>query len=112
MQQNAKEVAAEIKSNVASLTGKIAAARQAANSGIAAANAASGKRYQAALSEITGQLQAAEKKSVKKFGTLYEKMGKDRKDFEQKVANSFVELNEALAQQAAIQNKQFTKDLP
>jgi len=112
MEKNADVVAAKIKTDVATLTNKIAAAKRSANSGLAAAGAASVKRYENALSEVTSGLEAAEKKSEQRFGKLYKDMAKNRKAWDEKYATSINDLNEALAQQAALENEQFTKKIP
>jgi len=112
MAENAKKAKAELKSDIATLTSKIAAAEKAAKSGLAAAGAASIKRYEAALATVNKGLADAETHANTKFGNLYAKMAKDRADWDSKYAASIKGLNDALAQQAALENEQFTKKLP
>jgi hypothetical protein len=112
MMENAKKAEAELKTDVATLTTKIEAAKKTAESGLAAAGAASIKRYEGALAEVTKGLASAEKHANDKFGKLYAKMGQDRADWDAKYASAIQDLNDALAQQAALENEQFTKKIP
>merc|ERR1719502_1403102 len=89
MEKNAKKVEADIKSDTATILGKIAAAKKAAQTGLASAEASSEAR----------------------FGKLYEDMAADRKSWDHKYATSISELNDALASEAALQSEQFTKNM-
>merc|ERR1711959_42499 len=86
--------------------------KQAANKGLAAANSASNKRFVASLTAVGVGLAKAQKKSDARFGKLYQDMAEDRKSWDKKYEASIKELNEAIAQQAALENEQFTKKLP
>jgi len=112
MEKNADKVSAMIKSDTATLMTKIEAAKQAASKGLAAAGAASVKRYEGALAEVNKGLKAAEEHAESRFGKLYKDMAKDRKEWDEKYSASINQLNEALAQQAALENEQFTKKIP
>merc|ERR1711977_738540 len=61
MARNARAVAAQMKSDVATLQSRIAAARRSAQSHLASADAASVRRYTAALGQINGALAKAKK---------------------------------------------------
>merc|ERR1712196_626461 len=50
--------------------------------------------------------------SKKRFGKLYDDMAADRADMEGKYSAAITELNDAIAQQAALNTEQFTRDLP
>merc|ERR1711959_235022 len=59
MARNARAVASQMKSDVATLEARIAAARRSAQSHLAAADAASVRRYSSALGQINGALKRA-----------------------------------------------------
>jgi len=111
MEKNAEKVKADIKSDTATILGKVAAAKKAAQTGLASAEAASVARYQGALKAVEDGIAAAEKTSQKRFGQLYVDMAADRKSWDHKYATSISELNDALASEAALQSEQFTKNM-
>merc|ERR1711968_166999 len=111
MEKNAKKVEADIKSDTATILGKIAAAKKAAQTGLASAEASSVARYQGALKAVEDGIAAAEETSKARFGKLYEDMAADRKSWDHKYATSISELNDALASEAALQSEQFTKNM-
>merc|ERR1712093_638378 len=88
MARNARAVAAQMKSDVATLQSRIAAARRSAQSHLASADAASVRRYTAALGQINGALAKAKKESNNRFGKLYSRMAKQRKALDTKLASS------------------------
>merc|ERR1712159_222587 len=105
------KVEADIKSDTATILGKIAAARKAAQTGLATAEASSVARYQGALKAVEDGIAHAEETSKARFGKLYEDMAADRKSWDHKYATSISELNDALASDAALQSEQFTKNM-
>merc|ERR1711881_31323 len=98
MARNARAVAAQMKSDVATLQSRIAAARRSAQSHLASADAASVRRYTAALGQINGALAKAKKDSNNRFGKLYARMAKQRKALDTK-----------LAERAALADVRFSK---
>merc|ERR1712093_461137 len=68
MARNARAVAAQMKSDVATLQARIAAAKRSATAHLASADAASVRRYTAALGQINGALAKAKKESNNRFG--------------------------------------------
>merc|ERR1711959_571085 len=64
MARNARAVAAQMKSDVATLQARIAAAKRSATAHLASADAASVRRYTAALGQINGALAKAKKEST------------------------------------------------
>jgi len=112
MQDNAKAASDQIKADVASLTGKVADAKKAAEEQLGTAQAASAKRYQSALDEVNAGLEAARVHSEKRFGEVYTKMAQDREELSSAYKTNLQQLNDALAANAALQNQQFTEKLP
>merc|ERR1712054_132816 len=76
---------------------RIAAARRSAQSHLAAADAASVRRYSSALNQIGGALKRAKKESDNRFGKLYKRMAKHRKALDTKLASSVRFLNVKIA---------------
>merc|ERR1711977_490066 len=109
MAKNARAVAAQMKSDVATLQSRIAAARRSAQSHLAAADAASVRRYTAALGQINGALAKAKKDSNNRFGKLYSRMAKQRKALDTKMASSVRFLNDKIAERAALADVRFSK---
>merc|ERR1712096_529283 len=109
MAKNAAAVAAQMKANVAALQSKIAAARSAATAGIAAAQAGSVARYSSALGAINKSLSAARRSANRKFGKLYVSMAKQRASLDKNLARATHQLNNKLAEQAALQDARFVK---
>merc|ERR1711881_181904 len=109
MARNARGVAAQMKSDVATLQSRIAAARRSAQSHLASADAASVRRYTAALGQINGALAKAKKDSNNRFGKLYARMAKQRKALDTKLASSVRFLNDKLAERAALADVRFSK---
>merc|ERR1711881_836910 len=109
MARNARSVAAQMKSDVATLEARIAAARRSAQSHPAAADAASVRRYSSALNQINGALKRAKKDSDDRFGKLYKRMAKHRKALDTKLASSVRFLNDKIAERAALSDVRFSK---
>jgi hypothetical protein len=108
MARNARAVAAQMKSDVATLEARVSAARRSAQSHLAAADRASVRRYSAALSQIGGALKKAKAESDNRFGKLYSRMAKQRKQLDTKLASSVRFLNDKLAEHAALQDVRFS----
>merc|ERR1712196_474022 len=109
MARNARAVSAQMKSDVATLEARIAAARRSAQSHLAAADAASVRRYSSALNQIGGALKRAKKESDNRFGKLYKRMAKHRKALDTKLASSVRFLNDKIAERAALSDVRFSK---
>merc|ERR1712057_50575 len=109
MAKNARSVAAQMKSDVATLEARIAAARRSAQSHLAAADAASVRRYSSALGQINGALKRAKKESDDRFGKLYKRTAKNRKALDTKLASSVRFLNDKIAERAALSDVRFSK---
>merc|ERR1711939_220719 len=107
--KKARAVAAQMKSDVATLQARIAAARRSAQSHLASADAASVRRYTAALGQINGALSKAKKESNNRFGKLYSRMAKQRKALDTKMASSVRFLNDKIAERAALADVRFSK---
>merc|ERR1712096_554452 len=88
---------------------RIAAARRSATSHLASADAASVRRYTAALGQINGALSKAKRESNNRFGKLYSRMAKQRKALDTKMASSVRFLNDKLAERAALADVRFSK---
>merc|ERR1711959_859138 len=95
--------------DVATLEARIAAARRSAQSHLAAADAASVRRYSSALGQINGALKRAKKESDDRFGKLYKRMAKHRKALDTKLASSVRFLNDKIAERAALSDVRFSK---
>merc|ERR1711881_598504 len=98
MARNARAVAAQMKSDVATLQSRLASA-----------DAASVRRYTAALGQINGALAKAKKDSNNRFGKLYTRMAKQRKALDTKLASSVRFLNDKTAERAALADVRFSK---
>merc|ERR1719305_210178 len=109
MAKNARAVAAQMKSDVATLQARIAAAKRSATAHLASADAASVRRYTAALGQINGALAKAKKESNNRFGKLYTRMAKQRKALDTKLASSVRFLNDKIAERAALADVRFSK---
>merc|ERR1711959_523384 len=109
MYANAKAVAAQMKSDVATLQARINAAKRSAKSHLRAADAASVRRYTGALSQINKSLSSARKASNRRFGGLYRRMAKDRKQLDNKLASSVRFLNDKIAERSALADVRFSK---
>merc|ERR1711881_368651 len=109
MARNACAVAAQMKSDVATLEARISAARRSAQSHLAAADAASVRRYSSALNQIGGALKRARKESDNRFSKLYKRMAKNRKNLDTKLASSVRFLNDKIAERAALSDVRFSK---
>merc|ERR1711881_235690 len=109
MARNARAVAAQMKSDVATLEARISAARRSAQSHLAAADAASVRRYSSALNQIGGALKRARKESDNRFSKLYKRMAKNRKNLDTKLASSVRFLNDKIAERAALSDVRFSK---
>merc|ERR1711975_167704 len=109
MARNARAVAAQMKSDVATLEARVAAARRSAQSHLAAADRASVRRYSSALNQIGGALKRAKKESDTRFGKLYKRMAKHRKQLDTKLASSVRFLNDKIAERAALSDVRFSK---
>merc|ERR1712057_101148 len=109
MARNARAAAAQMKSDVATLQARIAAAKRSATAHLASADAASVRRYTAALGQINGALAKAKKDSNNRFGKLYTRMAKQRKALDTKLASSVRFLNDKIAERAALADVRFSK---
>merc|ERR1712054_317574 len=109
MAANARAVAAQMKSDVSALQARIAAAKRSASAHLAGANAASIARYTASLNQINKSLSAAKKHANNRFGKAYEQMAADRKSADTKMAAAVRNLNDKIAERAALSDVRFSK---
>merc|ERR1712159_549247 len=109
VKKHAREVAAQMKSNVDALEKKVNAARSANVRQLKGANKASAARHAAALKFISSSLQRARKDNDKKFGEAYAKMGKNRAAQDRALARAVGGLNDALAKRSALEDARFRK---
>merc|ERR1719271_1865671 len=104
VEKHAREVAAQMKSNVDALEKKVNAARSANVRQLKGANKAA-----AALKFISSSLQRARKDNDKKFGEAYAKMGKNRAAQDRALARAVGGFNDALAKRSALEDARFRK---
>merc|ERR1712036_68874 len=109
VEKHAREVAAQMKSNVDALEKKVNAARSANVRQLKGANKASAARHAAALKFISSSLQRARKDNDKKFGEAYAKMGKNRAAQDRALARAVGGFNDALAKRSALEDVRFRK---
>merc|ERR1712205_294897 len=107
--RHAREVAAQMKSNVDALEKKVNAARSANVRQLKGANKASAARHAAALKFISSSLQRARKDNDKKFGEAYARMGKNRAAQDRALARAVGGFNDALAKRSALEDARFRK---
>merc|ERR1711881_272126 len=107
--RHAREVAAQMKSNVDALEKKVNAAKAANVRQLKGANKASAARHAAALKFISSSLQRARKDNDKKFGEAYAKMGKNRAAQDRALARAVGGFNDALAKRSALEDARFRK---
>merc|ERR1711959_569423 len=106
---HAREVAAQMKSNVDALEKKVSAARAANVKQLKATDKASAARHDAALKFIESSLSRARKENDKKFGKAYAKMGKNRAAQDRALARAVGGFNDALAKRSALEDARFRK---
>merc|ERR1711881_795118 len=109
MAANARAVAAQMKSDVSTLQARISAAKRSAAAHLAAADAASVRRYTSALSAINKGLAHAKKESNNRFGKAYTQIAAQRKSLDAKMAASVRQLNDKIAERAALADVRFSK---
>jgi len=109
VEKHANDVKAQMESNIATLNGKMDAAKQAADKRLKNANDNSVARHKAAIDEIKASLEAAKKAQEKKFTEVYAKMGEDRAKAAENLATSVATLNDKLAKHAALEDERFSK---
>merc|ERR1711988_799706 len=114
IEKHADEVKAQMAANIATLTGKLDAAKTAAENQLKAADDASKKRHTDAIDAIKSGLDAAKKDQDTKFDNVYVQMGKDRAQADENMAAATEVLNKKLAAHAALEDSRFpstVKDL-
>jgi len=109
MYKDARAVSAKMKANTATLTAKLAAARRNAAAGVAAANAASLKRYRGVMTQIIKGVRAASKKADKRFGQAYAAMARQRKHLDRQLGASTTFLNNKIAELHSLSDVRFKK---
>lgn len=110
--KDAKQVEKIIGDNGAALNTQLENAKKAAMTQLAAQNQAAADRYGAAIKSVEDGVAAATKESEDRFGEAFAKMDEDRKAAKDKLAGATGELNDAIAQHAALMDRRFTHDLP
>merc|ERR1711881_693403 len=109
VEKHAREVAAQMKSNVDALQKKVAAAKAANVKQLKGVNKASAARHAAALKFISSSLNRARKDNDKKFGEAYARMGKNRAAQDRALARAVGGFNDALAKRSALEDARFRK---
>merc|ERR1711871_968802 len=107
--KHSKQVQATMAANIKTLEGKLTAAKKATEAKQSKANAASMARHKAAIKSIEDGLEEAKKRSDKKFGEVWVKMGEDRQNADKALAAATSKLNDSLAKHAALEDSRFRK---
>merc|ERR1711968_209209 len=106
---NAQLVDEEMKANVDALKGSLEAAKSQADAELAAANTASLARYNEVIEAVQAGIEDGREKAAAAFVKVYEKMGNDAKEVEANMKEAISNLNEKIAQHAAIEDERFAK---
>merc|ERR1711871_495526 len=109
MEANAKMVRSQMKTQTTKINMKLEAARKAAQTELAAAGAASVKRYNAVMKAVKDGVTAARKKANRRFAKAQIQMAKDRKRMDKELAGAVSKLNDDIAQAAALEDQRFKK---
>merc|ERR1711871_1821099 len=104
--KEAKDVGSLMKTQMSNLLSGINAQRKAASSAISAANAAGFNR---GMKEVEVALKKAQEDSTKKFGKMYEDMGKQRAAIDKNLASRTTAMNDGIAKAAALADSRFSK---
>merc|ERR1712166_1178711 len=107
--KEAKDVAALMKVQMTTLTGKIDTQKAAAKKAISAADAKSAAGFIAVANKVKSTLKKAADASDKKFTKLYTKMANQRKAIDNDLATSVTNINDSIAKQAALADSRFSK---
>merc|ERR1719498_296114 len=107
VEKHAADVEAQMAANIATLTGKLDAAKDQAEKQLAAADKASAKRHTDAIDAIKSGLEAAKKDQDQKSDNVYKHMGKDRSHADTELAAATERLNKKLAKHAALEDSRF-----
>lgn len=111
MKENAAEVKTTMDKNAGILTDRLAKAKDAAQTMLAAKGEAASERYQKAIKAVEDGVAAGKKKSEDRFGDVYVKMAENADAAKASLGDNVAKLNAAMAQEAMLQNKQFTTNL-
>jgi tetrahydromethanopterin S-methyltransferase subunit G len=106
---NAKMVQGQMKTQATKIKMKLEAARKAAQTELAAAGAASVKRYNAVMKAVQDGVSKARKKSNRRFSKAQIQMANDRKKMDKDLAGAVSKLNDDIAQAAALEDQRFKK---
>merc|ERR1711968_288408 len=107
--KEAKDVDSLMKTQMSNLLSGINAQRKAASSAISAANAASAAGFNRGMKEVEAALKKAQEDSTKKFGKMYEDMGKQRAAIDKNLASRTTAMNDGIAKAAALADSRFSK---
>merc|ERR1711871_1835204 len=107
--KEAKDVKVLMKAQLTKLTTKIEEQKAAASRDTKAADAKSIAGFKAASTAVVKALDAAAKKSDKKFSKLYTEMGEQRKELDENLAAAVDNINDSIAKQAALADSRFSK---
>merc|ERR1711998_781809 len=106
---NAQLVDEEMKANVDALKGSLEAAKSQADAELASANTESLARYNEVIEAVQAGIEDGREKAKKQFVEVYEKMGSDAKEVEANMKEAISDLNDKIAQHAAIEDERFAK---
>jgi len=109
MMANAKMVQQEMKTQTAAINNSLEKARKAAQAELAATSASSVKRYNAVMKAVEDGVSAARKKANGRFTEVQVTMAKDKATADRKLGAATVELNDAIAKAAALEDTRFKK---
>merc|ERR1711968_424408 len=109
MMANAKSVAEEMKNNVALIESSLDNAREAADTELQKADAASLQRYDEVIQAVKDGVEAGRKAADEAFVQVYEKMVTDANEVRDNLAASVSTLNDAIAKNSAIEDERFSK---
>merc|ERR1719238_928973 len=109
MMANAKSVAEEMKNNVALIESSLDNAREAADTELKKADAASLQRYDEVIQAVKDGVEAGAKAADEAFVQVYEKMVTDANEVRSNLAASVSTLNDAIAKNSAIEDERFSK---
>jgi hypothetical protein len=109
MYKDARAVSAKMKANEAALVAKLNGAKRAAAAGVAAANAASLRRYRGVVNKIIKGVKAARRKADARFGKAYASMARQRMHMDRQLSASTTFLNNKIAELHSLSDVRFKK---
>jgi hypothetical protein len=109
MEKEFADISTTMKEQMTTLTGKIEAQKESATAAVSAADAASVSGFASVMDQVEAGLASAAADAEDKFGTLYENMAAQRRQLDDDLAASVVDINDSIAKQAALADSRFVK---